>query len=137
MVVRAYAGTGKTTTAAGLIEELISANPRPNILYVVFNKSAQEEMEGRLRESVQLGYLTVKTCNAAAKGRVFRGCGPGNEVTANLFEPDEVVEVLKLQRFVDNAKVRNADKQKGVARRLAKFILTTLDRFLYSVDLGL
>lgn len=49
MEIKAYAGSGKTTTLVWLVHELTKLGRLPaNVLYLAFNKSIQEELSARL-----------------------------------------------------------------------------------------
>ena len=62
-VVRALAGTGKTTTLEAIARRLQIASPNKRALYVAFNKSIQVEAEGRMPSNVE-----SRTANSLAYG---------------------------------------------------------------------
>jgi DNA helicase II / ATP-dependent DNA helicase PcrA len=67
MILRAYAGSGKTSTLELLTREAITSEP---VLYIVFNKKNQREAEERFPPHVQ-----PKTANSLGHGALSRGLG--------------------------------------------------------------
>ena len=84
-VVRARAGTGKTTT----IEEAFKHAPEDSMLYAVFNKKNQVEADAKIRDARvdiktlhSLGYMFIKQMwpyakpdDSVEKERIVRACG--------------------------------------------------------------
>lgn len=67
MILRAYAGSGKTSTLELLTREVITSEP---VLYIVFNKKNQKEAEARFPSHVH-----PKTANSLGHGALSRGLG--------------------------------------------------------------
>ena len=67
--IKAYAGTGKTTT----LVEVIKDNPDKNFLVVAFNKSVQEEFKKRAKKE-NLKNVVVYTLHSLAYSQVFKNC---------------------------------------------------------------
>ena len=53
VVVRALAGTGKTSTLTLAARRLLEENPKKKIVYVAFNKTVQQEAEGKMPSNVE------------------------------------------------------------------------------------
>lgn len=139
VVVRAFAGTGKTTTARGIIRHRLSTAPSSKILYVVFSKAAKEDLERKEAELVHAGLLSVKTCHALAKARIMRGRGgEGMEfVDADVPKVDELVQRFNLEAYANPKPGRHQERRrKAVARKLGGFIRRTLNCFLRSASRG-
>ena len=63
--VNALAGTGKTTTMLAVSQALVNAGAE-NILYLVFNKHMQSEIESKIKNMGLSSYIKAKTINAVA-----------------------------------------------------------------------
>jgi len=53
VVVRALAGTGKTSTLTLAARRLLEEQPKKKIIYVAFNKTVQQEAEGKMPSNVE------------------------------------------------------------------------------------
>jgi superfamily I DNA/RNA helicase len=68
LVVRARAGTGKTTTIVEAVKRLLQANPSRKIIIAAFGKAIADELVARF-----VGYdVTVKTLHALGLSCVKR-----------------------------------------------------------------
>lgn len=67
MILRAYAGSGKTSTLELLTREVITSEP---VLYIVYNKKNQKEAEQRFPP-----HVSPKTANSLGHGALSRGLG--------------------------------------------------------------
>jgi hypothetical protein len=145
VLVKAYAGTGKTTTA----KHIIRTHPHLSILYVVFSKQLEREMSA----SPAVGpNVTIKTCHALAKARVFKPFhAHGLQPLSDLLDLDQVVAYFQLEQLVsaescggaptpvntNSRKYEKGSKQycrTSFARKLAVHIKDTLLRFCRSAD---
>lgn len=107
MLVRARAGTGKTTT----IKKAFSFAPEERMLYAVFNKKNQREASGKITD----GRVDVKTLHSVGFAcilSVWSGSKPDPETERSRLEsiqkdlPDEVAgAVLKLVSFAKNTTI--------------------------------
>lgn len=93
VVVKALAGTGKTSTLAAVARHLGETQPEKRLLYLAFNKVTADEAKGRMPSNVE-----ALTSNAMAR----RG-GPrhiGRRVSPKSIRGRELVERLAVRRDV-------------------------------------
>lgn len=64
VLINSVAGSGKTTAMVGLVEHILMKHPNARILYLVFNKSMQQEAERKF--SKMMNNVTVKTAHSFA-----------------------------------------------------------------------
>lgn len=87
MIVRATAGSGKTTTLVELAERLLAAHPDKTLFFGAFNKSIQEELSARLPMGT-----TAKTFHShglsAIRKVMPRGAQPDNWKYSNLIQSE-------------------------------------------------
>lgn len=105
LVVRARAGTGKTTT----IKEAFGKAPESTMLYAVFNKKNQREASEKISDG-RVEVLTLHSVGFRAILRVWHGSKPDGEVEWDRMRdicgtsvPDDVAgQIIKLVGFLKN-----------------------------------
>lgn len=112
VIVNAYAGTGKTTTCFGVIQEAVKRNHK--VLYLVFNKAMQIETEERAKKMGLNGNVEIKTVHALAYRNIAR----------TGFLNDKIVGNIRVKDIADVFNTFNYDR--------AYFILKVFLEFLYS-----
>lgn len=107
LLVRARAGTGKTTT----IKAAFSFAPEDRMLYAVFNKKNQREAEGKITDP-RVDVKTLHAVGFACIQGVWRGVKPDDDVERERVEsiqkdmPEEVGgAVMKLVGFAKNTTI--------------------------------
>ena len=142
MVVTAAAGSGKTTTSQRVAATYAAAGLR--VLYMVFNKSAQVEMQARMADvpAGEQDNVTVRTMHSAAAAFCDGNRAAGDDdadLTATTLKDAELSE--KLDEFLQNEELcdcetcvsRRDGLPKQAKRRLAaRFIDKTLTQWLQS-----
>lgn len=127
LVVRALAGTGKTTT----LEECVRREPHAKKLVLAFNKPIQEELAERLKDDWNTDVLT---CNAYGN-MIVRDALPDKK-----FNQDYVFQTVKRMQPYWKYEVRKAvvDLVSAAKHTLAveEDLDWTLDRFGIRVPLG-
>jgi superfamily I DNA/RNA helicase len=118
LVVRAFAGTGKTSMLAGFARR----RPDARMLYIVLNKPVQIEAQQRFKGTL------VKPMTSHGLAFKYFGKLYHHKLVPNL-KPYEVSAALGLESALGGAFSRNE------ALVLAWLVLETLNRFLHSPDM--
>ena len=127
----ARAGSGKTTTAAMLSNELLRRDGQTRILYVVFNKKAEQEAKTSGKFDAEA--VTIRTTHAFAKNRVFKHGQPINYVRRNVVRDhlkvgSEVRKVLRADPAMAEV-VANKRKIGKVIGQVVGYVCKTVELF--------
>jgi len=117
LVVRAFAGTGKTSMLTGFARR----RPDARMLYIVLNKPVQIEAQQRF-QGTRVKPMTSHGLAFKYFGKLYQ-----HKLVPNL-KPYQVSEVLGLENALGGTVSRNE------ALAFAWLVLETLNRFLYSPD---
>lgn len=108
LLVKAYAGTGKTTT----LIEFAKANPKARILYLAYNRAVRDEARQKFPQNVE-----CKTSHQLAYASV------GKDYVNKLASSIKLTDILK--------------RHEGKSWTFARDVLNTLNTFMGSADLRL
>ena len=128
VIVRALAGTGKTTTLVTLAERLQTESPEKHILYLAFNKSVQLEAERKFPSNVE-----CRTADSVAWKHPI--CAPliAKSNLSNEHVPDDIiVKKLNIPDITGSSKKRTW-KIMG-AKRVLGLAKQTVNNFCISED---
>lgn len=106
--IKAYAGTGKTSTLSYLAKSIATRNPETRILYLVFNKNMQSDAEGKFPDTTDI--MTVHSLAFRYIGQAFD------------------------KRLIDNLNARVYENSYDVHKSESFRVSQTISCFMKSVD---
>lgn len=127
VAVNALAGTGKTTTCFGVIEEAVKKGHKT--LYLVFNKAMQLEAEERAKKLGLNGNVEIKTVHALAYKNIVR----------TGFFKGKAVSNIRVKDIADTFGTFDYDRAYFILKIFLEFLysdysIENIDKFLYELE---